>query len=372
MASRLWIATRKGLFRAERSRSGWELKTPPAFLGDPVSMVLEDPRDGAVYAALALGHFGNKLHRSDDGGATWTEVGAPSYAFAAPPEMPSDVADAALAKAPALELVWALEPGGADQADVLWCGTIPGALFRSADRGATWEPNLPLWERPERAKWFGGGYPSPGIHSVEVDPRDSKHVTIGVSCGGVWTSFDSGASWEVRTKGMFAEYMPEDQRENPEIQDPHRMVACPGAPDALWVQHHNGIFRTTDGGLRWSHCAAAAPSGFGFGVAVDPNDPDTAWFVPGVKDERRVPVDARLVVTRTRDGGASFETLAKGLPSEPAYDVIFRHALAIDDQGASLAFGSTTGNVFVSGDRGESWSALSTYLPPVYAVRFAG
>ncbi len=57
MASRLWVASRKGLFRYEAGRDGWRAG-PPAFLAEPVSAVLEDPRDGAVYAALRLGHFG--------------------------------------------------------------------------------------------------------------------------------------------------------------------------------------------------------------------------------------------------------------------------------------------------------------------------
>ena len=54
---------------------------------------------------------------------------------------------------------------------------------------------------------------------------------------------------------------------------------------------------------------------------MHPNDPDTAWFVPGISDEKRYPVDGRVVVNRTRDGGRSFETLTRGLP--PVYAVRF-------------------------------------------------
>ena len=78
-----------------------------------------------------------------------------------------------------------------------------------------------------------------------------------------------------------------------------------------------------------------------------------------------------VVVTRTRDGGKSFEVLAKGLPQEHAYDVVYRHALAIDDAGERLAFGSTTGGLWVSEDQGDSWACITHTLPPVYAVRFA-
>ena len=93
----LWVATRKGLFSLSPA-NGWQVGTP-AFLGDPVSNVLDDGRDGSVYAALNLGHFGAKLHRSEDRGRTWRECSVPSYANVpaaparegalAPPEAPT-------------------------------------------------------------------------------------------------------------------------------------------------------------------------------------------------------------------------------------------------------------------------------------------
>ena len=168
---------------------------------------------------------------------------------------------------------------------------------------------------------------------------------------------------------MRAEYMPPDLAFEPNAQDAHRLVQCPSAPDTFWVQHHNGIFRTTDDGDNWTHVANAKPSGFGFAVAVHPSDPNTAWFVPAVKDECRVPVDAKLVVSRTRDGGQTFEVLSKGLPA-PSYDLVYRHCLDVDYAGRTLGFGSTTGGFWVSDDAGDSWTTISTTLPPIHAVRF--
>ena len=70
MARVLHVGSRKGLltFSPAAGPGGWAL-ADTAFLGEPVSALLPDPRDGALYAALNLGHFGVKLHRSDDGGA---------------------------------------------------------------------------------------------------------------------------------------------------------------------------------------------------------------------------------------------------------------------------------------------------------------
>src|SRR5262249_16065895 len=150
-----------------------------------------------------------------------------------------------------LEMIWSLESAGPDQPGALWCGTIPGGLFRSADRASSWELVRCLWDRPERAQWFGGGFDYPGIHSICVDPRDSRRVALCVSCGGVWKTPDGGQSWSLAADGMRAAYMPPEQAHNPGIQDGHRMVRCPARPDALWVQHHNGVFCTTDDCQSW-------------------------------------------------------------------------------------------------------------------------
>ncbi len=121
-------------------------------------------------------------------------------------------------------------------------------------------------------------------------------------------------------------------------------------------------------------CAGGGPEqdagrDFGFAVAAHPTDPDTAWFVPAVKDERRVPVDGALVVEPTRDGGRSFETLRTGLPQQHAYDRVCRHGLEVGADGRTLLMGSTKGNVWASGDAGDSWQMVSAHLPPVAAVR---
>lgn len=359
MALRIHLGTRKGLVVVERSGGRWQI-AQTHFLAEPVTMTLHDPRDGTWYAGLRLGHFGPKLRRSRDNGKTWNECTAPAFAAA------SEGAD----KAPSVDTIWALETGGANERGTLWAGTVPGGLFRSSDGGDSWELITSLWERPERKEWFGGGYEAPGIHSVCVDPRNPKRVLVGVSCGGVWHTEDDGATWSTHAQGMRAAYMPPEQAFNPNIQDPHRMVLCRAQPDALWVQHHNGIFRSTDGARTWSEITDAKPSAFGFAVAVHPDKPDTAWFVPAVKDECRVPVNNQFVVTRTRDGGRSFESLREGLPSETSFDLVYRHALDVDATGEYLAMGSTTGGCWVSDNQGDSWQLVSAHLPPIYSVRF--
>lgn len=366
MSDHLLLATRKGLFSLRPRDGAWRVAAH-WFLGQNVTLALADSRDGAWYAALNLGHFGVKLQRSDDHGCNWRELPVPAYG----PEDRVATGDGKPPQPAALNLIWSLEAGGSDQPGRLWAGTLPGGLFRSEDRGERWELVRALWDRPERERWFGGGYDTPGIHSICVDPRDARIVRVAVSCGGVWHSEDDGASWSQSAHGMFAAYMPPERREDPDIQDVHRMVQCRAAPERLWAQHHNGVFRSDDGARSWQEVPGVPPSVFGFAVAVHPRDPDTAWWVPAVKDECRVPVDGRLVVTRTRDGGRSFEQLREGLPAEPAYDLVYRHGLTVEADGERLALGSTSGGVWIGEAGGERWQAVAARLPPVHALVFA-
>jgi photosystem II stability/assembly factor-like uncharacterized protein len=353
MSERILVSTRKGLITLARKNGGWSIASM-AFPGVAVTAALRDPRDGATYAALKHGHFGTKLHRSDDDGGSWKEISAPAF--------PADAEGA-----PSLFQVWALEPGRPEQPGRLWVGAIPAGLFRSDDRGESWQLVDALWNVPERAKWFGGGYDDAGIHSVSPDPRDPEQVFVAISCGGVWDSGNDGKSWNLRGDGLVAAYMPPEQAGTREVQDPHRAVRCAAAPDVMWMQHHCGIFRSTDAGVSWNQ----VKDDFGFAVAVHPKDPQTAWFVPGIKDEIRMPRDGALSVTRTRDGGKTWESLREGLPQRDAYDLIYRHGLDVDESGTRLAMGSTTGGLWISENGGERWQLLNAHLPPIYAVRFA-
>lgn len=357
MAKRMFAATRKGVMEYRRQGEGWE-HAATHFLGDPVTNFLHDGRDGALYAALNLGHFGVKLHRSQDAGKTWTELDPPKY-----PPADSD-------EAPSLSDIWSLAAGGPDQPGRIWAGTLPGGLFRSDDHGDSWQLVESLWNMPDRKKWFGGGYDEPGIHSICLDPRDSQRLAIGVSCGGVWVTEDDGVTWRVGSKGMWAEYVPPEAKDDPTIQDCHLLVQCQDAPDTYWSQHHNAIFKCTDNLESWQEVLDVPVSNFGFPVAVHPHDPDIAWFAPAKKDQARYPVDGEVVVTRTKDGGKSFDVLRNGLPQNHAFDLVYRHGLAVDDTGNELLMGSSTGSLWFSADGAESWMLVNAHLPPVYAVKF--
>jgi hypothetical protein len=141
-------------------------------------------------------------------------------------------------------------------------------------------------------------------------------------------------------------------------------------PDTVWCQHHGGVWRSIDNAGSWHEIKGVPVSNFGFAVAVHPRDPDTVWFAPAKADQRRVPLQGAMVVNRSRDGGRTFETLRRGLPQQHAYDLIYRHGLAVADDGRHLLMGSTTGGLWASADAGDGWESVSQHLPPIFAVRF--
>lgn len=361
MAERLYLGTRKGLMIYDRAGSGWVHKST-AFLGSPVSIMLVSKDNRTIIAALNLGHFGVKLHRSTDGGDTWAEL--------TPPQFPKVEGGEKDPKAPAVSQIWALAWADPKDPKALWCGTAPAGLFHSSDLGATWTLNDALWSSPERERWFGGGTVDSAMHAICVDPRSAKRVAVAVSCGGVSLTEDGGKTWRVAGHGLRSDYTPPDQAQDPVTQDVHMMVQSQTSPGTYWIQHHNGIFRSTDDLGSWQELKAPVSS-FGFPVVVHPKQPDTAWFVPAEKDEYRFPVDGNVVVNRTKDGGKTFETQRAGLPQGNAFDLVYRHGLAVDDTGDLLAMGSTTGAVWTTDNGGAQWSLLSAHLPPVYAVRLA-
>ncbi len=387
----LWVATRKGTFKVEKRAGRWQAALV-GHAGTGVNYVARDPNTGRLWALLGHGHWGAKLSVSDDDGATWADNPAqikfPEGARYIGQDMYEDSASdfgvgwRIVKRNATVQKLWVVGFGG-DGA--IWVGTIPGGLFVSRDGGGSFELNRPLWNHDSRGgdlfagdgtgetKWFGtpaseGGEFAPGIHSICVDPRNPQRVLVAVSTAGVIETSDGGKTWRSRNKGMTMEHTPEPEAEWG--HDTHVIELCASAPDHVWQQNHVGVFYSDNGAESWRKVSAPSEGvHFGFPVSADARDGRTAWVVPGRSDAQRMALDGGLFVARTNDGGATWRQLRKGLPQESAYDIVYRHAL--DNRDGLVAFGSTTGNLYLSEDRGDSWSAVSNNLPPIYAVRFA-
>jgi photosystem II stability/assembly factor-like uncharacterized protein len=355
----LLVGTLKGafLFHAGPDRAHWYMDGPH-FPGETVYSMAFDGRGGRrrILASTQTFHWGAVVRASDDFGATWTAPDRKNVRFA-------EGTDDALAN------VWQLRPGRESEPDVVYCGVEPAALFRSDDAGETFAPVQGLLNHPHRSRWEPGGG-GLCLHTIVLDPSDERRMAVAISTGGVYRTDDGGETWQARNHGVRAQFLPDP---NPEFgQCVHKVVNHPARPERLYLQNHWGLYRSDDWGDNWTDIANGVPSDFGFAMEVHPDDPDTVYIIPLTSDEFRVVPEARLRVYRTRDAGASWEALERGLPQQDAYETVLRDGLCADTaRPAGLYFGTRSGKLFASADAGESWTTLADSLPPIACVKAA-
>jgi len=112
----------------------------------------------------------------------------------------------------------------------------------------------------------------------------------------------------------------------------------------------------------------------GFPIVLHPRDAECAWVFPmdGTEVWPRVSPGGRPAAYRTRDGGASWQRLDRGMPSEHAWWTVKRQAFCADSgDPVGLYFGTTSGEIWGSTDEGETWSRLAAHLPHIYSVSAA-
>jgi hypothetical protein len=348
----LILGTKKGLFVLEGEPGGEFKVAARAFAGEPVEYALRERHAGRLLASVTSPFYGPKIWYADNPQEEWTQaegVALPAGGDAA------------------LERIWVIVAG--ERPGSLYAGGDPGVLFQSADGGLSWELNRALWEDPTRATWQPGGG-GLCLHSIVPWPGDPDRLAVGISAAGVWLSEDGGASWRQGNQGLVARYLPEEARDSASALCVHCLQRAHERPERMFMQFHGGVYRSDDGGQSWTDIGAGLPSDFGFPLALDPADPDSAYVIPLLADHDRVTPGGRVRVYETRDAGATWAGRAAGLPQDDAYLTILRRAFAGSGQGRNLElyFGATSGEVFGSADAGASWFSLASRLPPVYSV----
>jgi hypothetical protein len=152
----------------------------------------------------------------------------------------------------------------------------------------------------------------------------------------------------------------------------HKIALHPSQPERLYLQNHWGVYRSDDYAGTWTDIANGVPSDFGFALLVHPEDPDWAYIIPVESDEFRCACEGRLRVYRTRNAGASWEPLTRGLPQKGAYETVLRDALTHDGlDPVGIYFGTRSGQLFGSRDEGRSWEKIADGLPAIVCVRIA-
>jgi len=365
------VATRKGawLYHGDAARKTWRADGPH-FLGHVISQVALDPRDGrTLLAAAKTGHLGPTIFRSTDLGRTWKEAAQPP-AFAKAPDGQTGRA---------VDHTFWLTPSRAMDRDVWYAGTSPQGLFRSGDGGVTWEPFSSINDDPQFRKWMGtvqdGTPDGPKLHSIIVDPRDSRHFYFAMSGGGVHESVDGGRTWALLLKGL--DVVEGFDKAQPSFHDPHCIRICPSNPDRLYQQSHCGIYRLDRPSDTWERIGKNMPErvgDIGFPMVVHPRDADTAWVFPmnGTTVWPRTSPEGKPAVYATRNAGKTWQRLDAGLPAKEAWWTVKRQAMTADaSDPVGLYFGTTSGDLWMSRDEGRRWACIARHLPEIYSVEAA-
>jgi hypothetical protein len=362
----LTIGTKKGLFVAESSktRRSFALRGPFGPGVTVYSALIDTRGTPRLYASSCNPFFGMKILRSNDLGKSFKETkSAPAF---------SKDDGRAVAN------IWSIETGP-DRKELL-CGVEPASLFRSGDGGDSWEMVPGISNHEHSRKWQAGN----GGLCMHTIVRAGNRLHLGISTGGHYLSEDGGATFKAANTGVGAGFSPDPY---PEFgQCVHKIVAPKDAPGRLYMQNHGGwaewdgpggrrpdigVLRSDDHGKTWRSIAKGLPSDFGFPIVVHPQDPDTLYVMPLDPATRTCPGGAPAV-WRSENGGGSWSRLAKGMPKKNSFYTVQRDAMDMDDLSSpALYFGTTTGQLWIGRDGGESWDCIFDSLPPIHCVKVA-
>lgn len=364
----LLVATRKGAFilKGDKTRRAWKI-AGPMFFGHIVHHMVLDPRDRrTLLVGARTGHLGPTVFRSTGFGKSWKEAAKPPAFPKAPEGKKGRVVD---------HVFW-LTPGHPSEPNMWYAGSSPQGLFRSEDGGDTWAPVAGFNDHPMYEKWTGGeqdGTPDgPKLHSILIDPRDARHLYIGMSSGGVFESVDRGADWKPLNAGCRADFRPDPYPEYG--HDPHCVKLHPLAPDILYQQNHCGIYRMERSRGTWVRIGESMPKkigDIGFPVVLHPRDPATVWVFPmdGTSVWPRTSPGGKPAAYVTRNAGKSWQRQDDGLPRRQGWFTVKRQAMSCDAHDpVGVYFGTTGGELWASRNEGAKWSCIARHLPEIYAV----
>jgi hypothetical protein len=251
----------------------------------------------------------------------------------------------------------------------LLAGTQPAHIFESRDGGANWVDMESFLKAPGAGSWCLPGVPPPSARArtLVFDAADPEHFHVGIEVGGVASSADGGASWNMSLPGG-----------NPDI---HVMIAHPAKSGVIFAttgfgridnsepreKRIAGTFRSDDGGRNWTYLWKDITPPYTRPICIDPRPPHaiTVACAPtafsSIKDEG----GAQAMLYRSDDNGASWHSLG-----DPGHDPSAANFLSVavdTEKLGGVIVGTETGEVWrVSPD--AVWTKIADGLPPVQAL----
>src|SRR3954454_7453538 len=242
--------------------------------------------------------------------------------------------------------------------NVWYVASASGGLWKTENRGNTFTP---IFDQ----------YGSYSLGCVVVDPKDSNVVWLGtgennnqrsVAFGdGVYKSADAGKTW--KRMGLEAS----EHIQNIVIDPRNSNVVYVSAIGPLWsAGGDRGVYKTTDGGATWKPVLTISPDTGVTEIVIDPKRPDVL-YAAALQRRRAV---GQLIgggpesgIYKTTNGGARWTKLTKGLPSVD----VGRVGMAINPKNPNSIYALVTaqrdqGGFFRSDDAGASWTRIGKQI----------
>ena len=327
LSQEVLVGTKEGVAIIAREGSGWKL-AHRALTDKHISAIIIEPESGLTFA----GAFHGSIHASPDGGRTW-EPRANGLSEAN---------------------VYSLASARINGHTRLFAGTEPAHLFISDDLGRRWSEVPSLRSVPSVPKWSFPAPPHIGhVKHINFEPQNPTTMYASVEVGGLLKSTDAGEHWQ----------------EFPSLyEDVHRTMIHPSNPKFLYAVTGRGLYVSPEGGATWDQWTRREDEigGYPDGFVFRPSDPKTIFMTaahdaPGTW---RTTHFAGARISRSKDGGRSWEVLRNGLPDRLQASI---EAFCLEEAGKSSAiFAATTaGEILSSEDNGESWKQIISGLAPI-------
>lgn len=327
---KVYIATDKALAIARQDGEEWDVEL--RLTGLPTQCLASDPqRPEEIYC----GTFGQGLWHSNDAGRMWENVGTDIIR-----EQVMSVAISSLERSNGHSVVYA--------------GTEPSAIFRSADGGATWHDLATLRQLPSAPTWSFPPRPyTSHVRWMTPDPLQPGRIYAAIEAGALVRSFDGGETWEDRKPdGPF-----DTHTIDMHTRAPNRIYSAAGDG---FMRPGNGFVQSDTGGDTWYRPDEGLNHHYLWSVAVDPADPDTI-VVSAARGPQQAhsPMGAESAVYR-RSHSSPWQQVRAGLPEEKG---LLTCVLTTCPSEPGVFYAGSNKGIFRSVDAGVNWEELALHWP---------
>lgn len=313
-----------GLWRSTGGGTGWQPifdKAPTQAIG---SIALNPKNPDEIWVGTGEGNprnsqnFGKGVFKTIDGGKTWKAAGLEN----------SRAIHRLILHRDNPEIAWAAVIGPATGP------TAERGVFKTVDGGKTWRKTLFVNELT-------------GCADLVVDPQNPQKLVAamweyerkpwffnsGGKGSGLHVSFDGGETWERRTD---KDGLPEGNLGR------IGLAIAPSNPKVIYAlveAKENALFRSTDGGFKWSKMGTKGIGDRPFyysEIYVDPSDEMRVYTI-------------FTTINKSEDGGKTFEQFA-GWNIHPDH-----HAFWISPTDPDFIINGNDGGLNITHDRGKTW-----------------